>query len=81
MSEHKAGNVQLPAGRSKETFVEFREKRDATLEAPTLLFQSVQVNVDAGVLPEPHDNEIRYLRIPINVFRPPPQGDVELREI
>ncbi|MCB9507020.1 MAG: MBL fold metallo-hydrolase [Myxococcales bacterium] len=74
----KASNVQLRADSTREQFVEFRTKRDKTLEAPKLLFQSVQVNVDAGALPKPHNNEIRYLRIPINVFRPEPNGKIEL---
>lgn len=74
----KATNVQLRADSTREQFVEFRTKRDKTLEAPKLLFQSVQVNVDAGALPKPHNNEIRYLRIPINVFRPEPNGQIEL---
>ena len=81
IGEHKTANVQLPAGRSKTEFVGFREARDATLAAPTLLFQSVQVNVDAGALPKPEPNEVRYLRIPINVFRPEPAGDLELGEV
>lgn len=77
----KAENVQLPANRSKDEFIKFRNERDATLEAPKLLFQSVQVNVDAGKLPEPHDNKMRYLKIPINVFRPAPEGEMEIREV
>ena len=76
----KRDSVHIPAARSEEDFVAFRTQRDSTLTAPKLLFQSVQVNVDAGKLPSPQGNQIRYLRIPINVFRPEPGGDVELRE-
>jgi glyoxylase-like metal-dependent hydrolase (beta-lactamase superfamily II) len=74
VGEQKADNVQLPASRSRSEFVRFRTERDATLAAPKLLFQSVQVNVDAGALPKPSENQVRYLRIPINVFRPEPGG-------
>ncbi|MBH22959.1 MAG: MBL fold metallo-hydrolase [Myxococcales bacterium] len=83
IADSKANNVQLPADRSKEEFIQFREARDATLEAPRLLFQSVQVNVDAGNLPEEHANHKRYLKIPINIFRPAPDPDanVELSEV
>ena len=70
LDEHRAHNVALPASRSREDFVAWREDRDATLSAPKLLFQSVQVNVDAGALPQPDANQVSYLRIPINVFRP-----------
>lgn len=78
LSEHKANNVALPASRSREDFVNWREGRDNSLAAPRLLFQSVQVNVDAGHLPDPSDNEIRYLRIPLNVFRPEPTPESTL---
>ena len=78
VAEQKQGNIALNEGTSRDGYVSFREKRDATLNAPKLLFQSVQVNVDAGRLPQPHRNEIRYLKIPINAFRPdkelPPQA-------
>src|SRR5699024_10786791 len=78
IAEQKANNVALPASRSEEDFVAWRNERDSTLNAPRLLFQSVQVNVDAGHLPEPSSNEVRYLRIPLNVFRPEPTPDAEL---
>jgi len=77
VAEHRASNVALPASRSKEDFVAWREARDATLSAPKLLFQSVQVNVDAGALPKPRENQVAYLKIPINVFRPASDGDME----
>lgn len=63
----KAGNVQLSAATSKADFVRFRQERDAGLSAPRLIFQSVQVNIDAGRLPKAHANGIRYLRIPLNL--------------
>ncbi len=66
----KQSNKQLRADTSEAKFVEFRKARDATLSAPKLLFQSVQVNVDAGIIPKPHGNEIRYLRLPLNLFGP-----------
>lgn len=75
VAEQKEKNVQLPASRSREEFVAFRTKRDAGLNTPRLLFQSVQVNVDAGALPAASDNEVRYLKIPINAFRPAADTD------
>ena len=70
IAEQKENNVFMPASRSKEEFVEARQERDATLSAPRLLLQSLQVNIDAGNLPEKEDNDKAYLRIPVNVFRP-----------
>lgn len=83
LSEHKSSNVALPADRTEKDFVQWRETRDSGLSAPKLLFQSVQVNVDAGKLPEAHANEKRYLKIPLNVFRPPsdPEAPLELSTV
>jgi glyoxylase-like metal-dependent hydrolase (beta-lactamase superfamily II) len=70
IAEEKRANIHLPASRTEKEFVDFRTGRDKNLSAPRLLFQSIQVNVDAGHLPEPAENERRYLKIPINIFRP-----------
>lgn len=66
----KRRNVQLTAETTREEFVKMRRERDAKLDAPRLLFPSVQVNVDAGRLPAPHANGKRYLNIPLNLFKP-----------
>lgn len=74
----KAENIQLPAGRSRIEFVKFRTARDNTLNAPRLLFQSVQVNIDAGRLPEPNEEGVRHLRIPVNFLKAEPKEDAQL---
>ncbi len=66
VAEQKAGNVQLNAGTSKAEYVAFRTKRDAELAAPALILPSLQVNIRAGVLPEPEENGVAYLKIPLN---------------
>lgn len=66
----KRNNVQLNAETSREDFIRFRTQRDRQLAAPNLLLQSVQVNIDAGRMPKPTSDERRYLRLPINLFRP-----------
>lgn len=65
IAEEKKSNIQLKAQTPIEEFVRFRTERDSTLAAPKLLLPSVQVNIDAGHLPEPAQNGKRYLRIPI----------------
>ena len=45
-----------------------RTKRDATLEMPTLILPSVQVNIRAGGLPPPEGNGVSYLKIPLNAL-------------
>ncbi len=70
IGKSKANNPQLRGDTTKQQFVEFRQERDATLLPPRLIFQSVQVNVDAGNIPGTHENGIRYLRLPLNLFGP-----------
>ncbi|MBW2732310.1 MAG: MBL fold metallo-hydrolase [Deltaproteobacteria bacterium] len=70
IGEQKEMNIQLKADTTHGDFIKFRTERDATLAMPKLLFQSIQVNIDAGNLPTPASNEMRYLKIPINIFRP-----------
>ncbi|MBX2811485.1 MAG: MBL fold metallo-hydrolase [Myxococcales bacterium] len=61
----KKYNIQLGGGTSKEGFISFRKTRDATLSAPELLYQSVQINVDGGHLPSLARTGGPWLRIPI----------------
>jgi glyoxylase-like metal-dependent hydrolase (beta-lactamase superfamily II) len=62
----KRENIQLKSTTTEDEFVSFRNKRDATLAAPRLLFPSVQVNIAAGELPEPESNGLVYLKLPVS---------------
>jgi glyoxylase-like metal-dependent hydrolase (beta-lactamase superfamily II) len=66
IGQSKAFNCDLPHGVSQEEFVAKIHKRDSALPAPRLLFPSLQVNINAGELPEPENNEIAYLKVPLN---------------
>ncbi len=66
IGQSKAFNCDLPNGTSQEDFVAKISKRDSALPAPRLLFPSLQVNINAGKLPEPENNEIAYLKVPLN---------------
>ena len=66
VADERAHNIHVHNGVSEAEFVAMRNKRDATLEMPTLILPSVQVNMRAGHLPEPEDNGVRYLKIPLN---------------
>ena len=68
VGESKAKNIQLKGETSREQFVKFRTDRDAQLQPPKLIFQSIQVNIQAGRLPEPAGNGIRYLKMPMGIF-------------
>jgi glyoxylase-like metal-dependent hydrolase (beta-lactamase superfamily II)/rhodanese-related sulfurtransferase len=73
----KRDNPQLSARTTKAEFVAMRVARDRTLQAPRLLYPSVQVNVDAGRLPRAHTNGKRYLTIPISAPAHEPFADVD----
>ena len=66
VGEEKEKNIQLKESTQKTEFVKFRSDRDKTLSAPKLLLPSIQVNIDAGKLPEPEENGRRYLKIPLS---------------
>lgn len=68
VAEQRAANIHVHDGVTEEDFVAMRRTRDATLEMPTLILPSVQVNMRAGQLPPPEDNGVRYLKIPLNVL-------------
>ncbi|NWA03055.1 MBL fold metallo-hydrolase [Pseudomonas gingeri] len=68
VAEQRARNIHVHEGIDEDTFVSMREARDATLEMPVLMLPSVQVNMRSGHLPEPEDNGMRYLKIPLNAL-------------
>ena len=68
VAEQRAGNVHVHDGVSEEEFVAMRTARDRTLEMPTLILPSIQVNIRAGELPLPEDNGRTYLKIPLNAL-------------
>lgn len=67
VAEERARNVHVHDGVDADAFVAMRQRRDATLAAPTLLLPSIQVNIRAGRWPEAESNGVRYLKIPIRM--------------
>ena len=68
VAEQRAKNIHVHDGVSEEDFVKMRTARDATLDMPTLILPSVQVNIRAGELPPAEDNGVSYLKIPLNAL-------------
>ena len=62
----REANINIHAGVTREEFVAFRTERDATLGMPKLILPSIQVNIRAGQFPPPEDNNVSYLKIPLN---------------
>ena len=65
VAEQRAHNPHVKNGKTEAEFVAFRQARDSTLAAPTLLLPSIQVNIRAGHFPEAEGNGVRYLKIPV----------------
>jgi len=68
VGEQRKANIHAGDDISEEAFVAMRAARDATLEMPTLMLPSIQVNIRAGGLPLPEGNGVSYLKIPVNVL-------------
>jgi len=66
IAESKAFNTDLPGNMDEVQFVKNIHLRDSGLSAPQLLFPSLQLNINAGELPQPENNDIAYLKVPLN---------------
>ncbi|MCK5744636.1 MAG: MBL fold metallo-hydrolase [Oricola sp.] len=65
VSDEKAHNIHVGAGKTKEDFVKMRTERDATLDMPKLIIPSLQVNMRAGAIPTDKDGR-PMLKVPVN---------------
>ena len=68
LGDQKRSNIQVGEGSNEATFAKNRRERDATLGMPALILPAIQVNMQAGHLPEPEENGKAYLKIPLNRF-------------
>jgi len=68
LSEQKEANIHLGGNVAREAYVTMREARDATLSLPALILPSIQVNIQAGRLPAAEDNEVSYIKIPLDTL-------------
>lgn len=66
VGDQKANNVHMNVSVSRDEFIKMRTERDKTLGMPKLILPSIQVNMRAGELPEPEENGVSYLKIPLN---------------
>ena len=69
--QQRETNIHLKGGTTEAEFVKLREARDAELPLPHLMLAALQVNIRGGRLPEPEDNGVSYLRVPLNQFAGP----------
>lgn len=68
VAAQRSDNIHVGGEVDEATFVQRRQARDRTLDMPTLLLPSVQVNIRAGQLPAAEDNGVSYLKLPVNAL-------------
>ena len=68
VAQQRASNIHIRQGIAEDEFVAMRQARDATLEMPVLMLPSVQINMRSGQFPEPEENGVSYLKIPLNAL-------------
>ena len=66
VKQQREENVHVKDGVTEEDFVAMRTDRDRTLSMPKLIMPSVQVNIRGGRLPDPEENGVSYIKIPVN---------------
>ncbi|KPM43214.1 hypothetical protein AK830_g3313 [Neonectria ditissima] len=65
VSEQKGSNKHLKHEVPEDEFIQWRTTRDASLAAPRLLHQSLQLNIRAGKMPKESASGDRLLHVPI----------------
>jgi glyoxylase-like metal-dependent hydrolase (beta-lactamase superfamily II) len=68
VAAQRAKNIHVHDGIAEDDFVKMRKARDATLDVPTLILPSIQINIRAGQFPPADDNGVSYLRVPLNTL-------------
>ncbi|MEI6114637.1 MAG: MBL fold metallo-hydrolase [Burkholderiales bacterium] len=66
VADERRDNIHVHDGVAEAQFVAMRQARDAKLPMPVLILPSIQINIRAGRMPEPEDNGVSYLKIPLN---------------
>lgn len=66
VKEQKEKNVLIHHKVPKEEYVKVRNKRDEGKEVPQLLLPSIQANLRAGSFGSVENNQVRYIKIPVD---------------
>lgn len=68
VAEQRDSNMHVRDGISEDEFVSMRQARDLTLDMPTLMIPSVQINMRGGNLPPVEKNGVRYIKVPLDLL-------------
>lgn len=67
VADERARNIHAHDGVDEAAFVAMRQARDATLDAPTLILPSLQVNIRGGALPPASPAGNVFLKLPVTL--------------
>jgi glyoxylase-like metal-dependent hydrolase (beta-lactamase superfamily II) len=70
IADEKNGNAQLRAETGEAAYVDVRERRDATLPVPKLLWPAIQFNIRGGRLPARDADGRAFFRLPVTLDAP-----------
>lgn len=68
IASEKSSNKFLKTETTKEEFVAARSARDAELDAPALLYPSLQFNINAGSPPPQTASGKRFVKVPLKII-------------
>ena len=66
VAEQRKLNIIVNDSVTENEFVKIRHQRDLNKPVPKLLLPALQVNLRAGKLAQPEDNQVQYIKIPVN---------------
>lgn len=64
--EQRESNMHVGGNVARDDYIDLRTVRDAKLSLPALILPSIQVNIQAGHLPDAEENKVAYLKIPLD---------------
>ncbi|MCQ0968915.1 MBL fold metallo-hydrolase (plasmid) [Paracoccus sp. TK19116] len=68
VAEHRLSNIHVKDGIDRDTFIQRRDARDATLRLPDRMLHALQVNIRGGRLPGSEEGGHGYFKIPVGRF-------------
>lgn len=68
VAKQRQKNIHIHDGITEDEFIAVRTAKDKTLCVPRLILPSIQINIRAGAMPDPEDNGLSYLKLPLNTI-------------
>ena len=66
VGQQRTNNMMIGGDITKEQFIHARKAKDKLSDIPNLLLPAIQINIQAGNLPVAEENNVCYIKIPVN---------------